>query len=255
MSTNPLLSNRKTRWIFLSPHLDDAVYSCGGLISYLSENGIAVEIWTIFSDQEPDESLLTEYAQTLHQRWETGNQSYNLRKIEDTIACKTVGAKQEHLGFYDCIYRTLPKTGKPVVSSNEDLFGRVDPAEEPLMELITEAMLFRLTEPSIWVCPLGVGNHIDHQITRQAAEATRKLMLYYADLPHAIQLPVQGIPGMIQLKFDLPESNINTWGKANLQYISQFSSFWRDAEDMAAQYSTYLERYKGMPLWLPKPAV
>jgi len=251
MSTQSFLSSRKTRWIFLSPHLDDAVYSCGGLIAYLSANGIRVEIWTVFTEQESDGSRLTDFARSLHQRWGTGDQPYSIRKEEDATASRTTGAKPAYLGFKDCIYRTLPESGNPTVGSEEELFGTVNKEETVLIEQITHELQERLVEPSVWVCPLGLGNHIDHQIVRRAAEAARKLMLYYGDLPYGLDLPVQAIPGFIQLTFNLPEPVIQVWGKANLQYVSQFSSFWKDAPEMASQYSAFLERYKGMPLWLP----
>jgi hypothetical protein len=34
------------RWIYLSPHLDDAALSAGGLIYEQTQAGIQVEIWT-----------------------------------------------------------------------------------------------------------------------------------------------------------------------------------------------------------------
>ncbi len=253
MSTKNFLSNRKTRWIFLSPHLDDAVFSCGGLIAYLSGNGINVEIWTIFSKQETDESRLTEYARSLHRRWGIDEQTVRTRVNEDRQACQTIGANSEYFGFKDCIYRELPATGKPVVNSDAELFGKLHPGEQYLIDEITSALKARQTEPSVWVCPLGLGDHIDHRIVRQAAEFADKLMLYYADLPYALERPVQTIPGLIQLSFNLPSTVVQTWGKANLQYASQISSFWKDAAEMAGQYSSFLERYQGMPLWLPNP--
>ena len=34
------------RWVYLSPHLDDAVFSAGGLIYEQAQGGLPVEIWT-----------------------------------------------------------------------------------------------------------------------------------------------------------------------------------------------------------------
>lgn len=249
-----LPTDRATRWIFLSPHLDDAVFSCGGLISFLSGNGIDVEIWTIFSDQEEDPECFTEFVRSLHTRWQSGDHPYEFRKREDATACKIVGARQVHFGYLDCVYRVLPESGKPVITSNEELLQGIRPEESYLVRKITSRLQKRLTESSIWVCPLGLGNHMDHQITRQAAEKVRQMMLYYADLPYAFRSPALSFPGMIQLSFDLPEKNIQQWGRANLQYVSQISTFWKDAAEMAGQYSRYLETYKGLPLWLSKPS-
>lgn len=254
MSTISLPIDRTSRWIFLSPHLDDAVFSCGGLISYLSEKKIPVEVWTIFSDQDTNPSNYTAYARSLHDRWQTGEHAYVMRKKEDAAACQTLGVSPVNLGYHDVIYRFLPDTGEPVVSSDAELFSAIKPGEQALLSQLAGELRSRVKEPSIWVCPLGLGQHVDHVITRQAAESTQKLLLYYADLPYGILLPVQSFDGMIQLAFNLPDKNVQMWAKAILQYSTQVSTFWKNAKEMASQYSAYLEKYKGMPLWLPKPA-
>jgi LmbE family N-acetylglucosaminyl deacetylase len=254
MTEIPFTSDRKTRWVFLSPHLDDAVFSCGGLISYLSEKGISTQIWTVFSDQTQEVSELTPFAQSLHSKWHAGDHPYIPRKEEDSRACKTVGAQKVHFGYLDCIYRRFPETNKPMVSSDEDLFRSIAPEEFPLVDQITADFRSRLEEPSIWVSPLSLGNHLDHRVVRSAAEKMRKLLLYYADLPYAFSIPPQSIPGMIQFSFDIPETNLNIWGKGVLQYSSQISSFWKNEKEMVEQYSAYLKHYNGLPLWLPKQA-
>jgi len=253
MPNTKLPVDRPTRWIFLSPHLDDAVFSCGGLISYLTESETPVEIWTIFSDQDNEVSRLSEYARSLHSRWGAGDYPYLIRKEEDHSACKMVGATPVHFGFLDCIYRVLPASGKAVVVSDKDLVNSEITAEQPLIRQVSDELMKRISDTAMWVCPLSLGGHIDHRITRMAAEATHKLMLYYADLPYAIARPVQSFNGMIRLSLHLPEENVQKWGKANLQYASQISSFWKDGVEMASRYSDYLDRYNGMPLWLPNP--
>ena len=230
------------------------MFSCGGLISYLSGKGISVDIWTIFSDQEEDISGLTPFAKTLHSRWQVGDHPYIARKEEDTRACKSIGANQEHLGYLDCIYRRFPETNEAVVSLEEDLFGSLAPGEFVLVDQIADDLHTRLDEPSIWVCPLGLGGHLDHHITRMAAEKMRKLLLYYADLPYAFSIPPQIIPGMIQFSFDIPKENLDIWMKGASQYSSQISTFWKDKKDMKTQFSAFIKQYRGLPLWLPKPA-
>jgi LmbE family N-acetylglucosaminyl deacetylase len=254
MTEIPFSSNRNTRWIFLSPHLDDAVFSCGGLISYLAGKGIHVEIWTIFSDQPDDVSSLTTYAQSLHNRWQAGDHPYIARKAEDSQACRLLGAEQIHFGYLDCIYRRFSDSGKAVIESDDDLFGFIKEEEAPLIDRVTEDLKSRLVEPSIWVCPSNMGGHIDHRIVRAAAQKVRKLLLYYADLPYAFSIPPQIIPGMIQFSFDIPTQNQELWKKGVMQYASQITTFWKNEEEMASQYAAFLGKYKGLPLWVPKPA-
>jgi hypothetical protein len=253
MAEIPFTSNLTTRWIFLSPHLDDAIFSCGGLVSYLSEKGIKTEIWTIFSDQTENKASITHYAKTLHKRWETGDRPYVIRKEEDYKASQTVGAYPVHFGFLDCIYRRFPETGEPVVNSDDDLFGTISPGEMPLVDLIGGKLKSKLLEPSIWVCPLSLGGHVDHRIVRSAAEGCRKMLMYYADLPYAFSLPPRPIPGMIQFSLDIPRNNLEIWKQGVAQYSSQLSSFWKTKDEMASQYSEYVEQYNGLPLWIPSP--
>ncbi|VPT50118.1 N-acetylglucosaminylphosphatidylinositol deacetylase superfamily [Streptococcus pneumoniae] len=41
--------SNNTKYIFLSPHLDDAIFSCGDYISKLTSEGEIVLVITIFS--------------------------------------------------------------------------------------------------------------------------------------------------------------------------------------------------------------
>ena len=58
------------RWIYISPHFDDAVLSCGGLIFEQARQGIPVEIWTICAGDAPP-GPLSQLAQDCHVQWGT----------------------------------------------------------------------------------------------------------------------------------------------------------------------------------------
>ena len=78
-------------WIYLSPHLDDAAFSCGGLIWEQVKAGETVEVWTICAG-EPPEGELPPFARSLHDRWGTGGQTVARRRAEDQAACEVLGA-------------------------------------------------------------------------------------------------------------------------------------------------------------------
>ena len=59
------------RWIYLSPHFDDAVLSCGGLIWEQTQKGTQVEIWTINAGDPVDEPGSAMIAR-VHAMWQTG---------------------------------------------------------------------------------------------------------------------------------------------------------------------------------------
>ncbi len=67
------------RWIYISPHLDDAVLSCGGLIREQTSTKTQVEIWTVFSGDPPAGSL-SAFANFQHTQWGLGVEASSLRR-------------------------------------------------------------------------------------------------------------------------------------------------------------------------------
>jgi len=126
-------------WVYLSPHLDDAVLSCGGLIAAQVRLGHPVLILTVCAG-DPPAGELTPLARVLHERWQTGLQTAAVRRAEDLAACARLGAAARHLDLPDCIYRRSPKTGFPVISANEDLFAPIHPDEIPLVAALAERL-------------------------------------------------------------------------------------------------------------------
>jgi LmbE family N-acetylglucosaminyl deacetylase len=95
------------RWIYISPHFDDAVLSCGGLIWEQTQASIPVEIWTINAGDPPLETV-SELITRVHAMWKTGSpqETVRQRRIEDQNAAKQVGAKLIHYPMVDAIYRS-----------------------------------------------------------------------------------------------------------------------------------------------------
>ena len=88
----------------LSPHLDDAVLSCGGLIARWINRGYDVTVLTIFAG-DPPPGPLSPFAQELHSRWDQADGAVASRRAEDRIACGRLGASVAHLAFPDALYR------------------------------------------------------------------------------------------------------------------------------------------------------
>src|SRR6185436_21064645 len=100
------------RWIYLSPHLDDAALSAGGLIYDQTQSGMPVEIWT-FMCGDPHLKEYSPLTQTLHTQWgfADAQETVRGRRQEDHQAANILGAKAVHFDFLDCIYRR-DKNGK-----------------------------------------------------------------------------------------------------------------------------------------------
>ncbi|WP_299027460.1 PIG-L family deacetylase [uncultured Thermanaerothrix sp.] len=243
------------RWIYLSPHLDDAIFSCGGWIWYQTREGTEVEIWTLCAGDPPEEPL-SAYAQQLHQRWQTSLNAIAARRQEDLEACARVGAIPRHFPLPDCIYRRDPQHNHPIVNSDEDLFQPTLPASERLwVATVREWLTTALSGPSILVCPLGLGGHIDHHLTRAAAEGLgHPALWYYADFPYALRNcneSMRPVSTHGPYPLELPAEALEAWVEAIACYRSQLSTFWPDFAALNRELRHYYQNCKGQILWRP----
>jgi len=243
---------QNTKKIFLSPHLDDAVYSCGGIINELTSRGIPVEVWSIFT-ADPPEGNLSPFALSLHKRWkEKANPSW-IRREEDRHALALLNCTYRHLYYPDCIYRRDPLTNEPIIKKDEDLFSDDYVTEKDLLHNLVKDLKTRLPLGVEIISPLAMGGHIDHRITRMAAETLGRPLWFYADYPYAAKdpskveafLPEKAQPEVLELS----EEGILAWLKAILNYPSQISSFWKSVDEMNSEVRKYAGLPIGRTLW------
>ena len=72
--------------LYLSPHLDDAVYSCGGLIYQQTQAGQRVLVMTTCAGLPPS-GPLSPFAEALHTRWQvSATNAVTTRRTEDHAA-------------------------------------------------------------------------------------------------------------------------------------------------------------------------
>jgi hypothetical protein len=156
--------------LFLSPHLDDAVFSCAGRILNEKRAGAEVIIATLFSHCGKNSDRRLEY---------------HSRRREDRAAARRVGAKTIWLGLpdapsrcsYYCSFRTL-------------IFGEA-PGESDWKPKIAQHLedLVGQLQPDRIYAPLAVGNHIDHRLTFEAALKLKhppSSRLFYEERPYAL---------------------------------------------------------------------
>jgi LmbE family N-acetylglucosaminyl deacetylase len=261
-------------WIYLSPHLDDAAFSCGGLIweqaqaSAAAQSGVAaqasvaaragiaagekVAIWTICAGDPP--GRLSSLAETLHARWgipsNSGGEAIARRREEDLRACRLLGATPRHFPIPDCIYRF--REGAPLYDSEEALFGELNPAETGLVEELS-VWLAQIVPPGAnLVCPLTLGGHVDHRLVRRAVEKLGRDLWYYADYPYVVREGAQLDDLTANLRsvlFQVSKEGRRAWEQAVATYASQISSFWENTAAMRDSLRAYLKEQGGVRLW------
>jgi LmbE family N-acetylglucosaminyl deacetylase len=234
------------KWIYLSPHLDDAVLSCGGMIWEQVKSGLVVEIWTICAGFPPA-TPLSPVAQALHDRWQTPaslREGVSSRRAEDVLACRRLGAAPLHFDIPDCVYRRLP-SGEPVVVEDQGMFAPIHLGETYLVEEIYRQIKSELPSQTCLVSPMTVGGHMDHRIVRAAAERLGQRLLYYADYPYAAAV------GSFSREYSLPVSlaGLQAWQDGIAAYRSQISTFWAGRPGLDAQVQAYWQEGMGNFLW------
>jgi LmbE family N-acetylglucosaminyl deacetylase len=242
------------KWIYLSPHLDDIAFSCGGQIWDLTNRGQSVEIWTISAGDPPDD-ILSPLAQALHLNWGLGLDVVQIRREEDQQACEIIGAVPRYFSYLDCIYRKTP-VGEFYYSSEGDIFGGLDPREMDLIDMLSNQLLEELPKEARVVAPLGIGNHVDHELTRKAANRLGIPITFYADYPYAREVDGKQTLEFMELsnewkfeEFPVSEVGLEKWILAARAYRSQVNTFWVNDEDLDLQireFSGFSGRFK---LW------
>lgn len=176
--------------VYLSPHYDDAVLSCGGMIHQYTQAGKAVLVVTIFAAPPPSNEPFSAFAQELHATWGNSADIIAVRQAEDQAALTLLGADYLRLNLTDCIYRGRPEHGEWYYTDNDSLFGPVHLHDRSLADQIVAAVT-ELVPPgrqTILYAPLAIGHHVDHQITRAAAWQLWQqgwTVAFYEDYPYA----------------------------------------------------------------------
>ena len=240
------------RWIYLSPHLDDAVLSAGGLIYEQSKSGIPVEIWTFMCGYPLDEEY-SQFAALNHSMWgyASAEEVVQERRGEDKNAAAIVGAKTLHFDFLDCIYRRG--------SNGEWLYSEIavppHKADAGLPSQIAEAITPRLFPDDVLVCQVSVGSHVDHVILRQAAELLKRPLRYDIDVPYIFYKPQELEPKSARMKesiHSVTEIGLEAWQEAVLAYKSQIPALgpvFDTPEKVHESIQTYWSERKGIRLF------
>lgn len=237
------------RYIYLSPHLDDAVLSAGGLIYEQSRSGIPVEIWSFMCGFPPDDDL-SPLAQSLHYQWgtTTAEETIRVRRAEDARAGEIIGAKTFHFDFLDCIYRR----GKDGEWLYGDVFVPSHEAEADLPAQIAQVMVAWLKPDDMVICQLAVGSHVDHVLVRKAAEMLGRPLMFDADIPYLLNHPNELEPKTARMKESLltvSEAGFGSWLEAAETYASQLSTLFESRDEMQGRLRGYWSERGGIRLW------
>jgi LmbE family N-acetylglucosaminyl deacetylase len=183
--------------LFVSPHLDDAVLSCGALLSHLAGT-CPVTVLTVFSAAaQPAKSGLAARKTLRNLGIADAEAHFEERRAEDIEVLMEAGASWIHLGLTDALFRRVGHSAKDPAATGRAAYptfrfdagrGRIASSDASLAAEV--GVMIREAAASSGATtvfgPLGIGRHVDHLITRNAVTASEVDAIYYSDFPYSI---------------------------------------------------------------------
>jgi len=165
-----------THIVAISPHLDDAAFSVGGLLASRARAGDRVTIVTCFTVNvaEPTGFAL---ACQLDKGLGPEVDYMALRRAEDHAACAVIGATAVHLPLLEAPHRGYASAPELFAARRDD-----DAMLAPLSAALAEQIA--LLSPDLLLGPLAIGNHVDHWLVRDALETCGAPILLWEDWPY-----------------------------------------------------------------------
>lgn len=186
--------------MFVSPHFDDAILSCGGLISNSIQRGKSIQICTVFTEIQKENNKLSQVIKKYVaedmgilesnvdiqecEKWIT------LRRQEDERACKYLGCKKRELKYLDAIFRL--ERNQYIYDTEESLFKKA--YETTLVNELIEQFIVLCKDFDVCFFPMAIGSHIDHRILHRVGLSIAKrynYVYYYHEIPYCIGKEMQ----------------------------------------------------------------
>jgi LmbE family N-acetylglucosaminyl deacetylase len=168
--------------LFLSPHLDDVAFSCGGAARRLADAGWDAVLCTVFTRSVPQPEGFALACQ-LDKGLGPEVDYMALRRAEDAEAAG-------HLRTSEVLWLDLPEAPHRGYESAPALFGPFSPHDGVEAEL-EAALAPLLVSHDLVLAPQGIGEHVDHRRVRDVVLklAPGARTAWYRDTPYAIRHP------------------------------------------------------------------
>ena len=201
-----------SRLVVLSPHLDDAVLSCGALMNHARKE-TPITVVTFFTEGGAPPYTYSARSYLRHTRDRHANSLFLARRAEDQAVLEGTGISYVHAGLTEILFRRrtrpllnrLPWASRliPELSYLYPTYnlhvvrGGISVDDVSTIRRILDTIdHLPPTSSTLFLAPLGVGGHKDHIIVRTAAELSGQRVAYYSDFPYNIRYSVD--PSFVQ---------------------------------------------------------
>ena len=175
----------------LSPHLDDAIFSVGGILALLNQQNCDVHVVTCFTASVPNPVGFALECQ-LSKGISESVDYMELRRQEDYSACTSIGARATWL--------PLPEAPHRGYTNAQMLFSSCLPEDMIEEDLYVQLQThIKDNHPDLILYPKGIGNHVDHgkvvsAVNRLRNQFSNISFLQWLDEPYLSRSGNEGAP-------------------------------------------------------------
>lgn len=220
--------------IILSPHTDDAVLSCGSLLTKLAGKK-DITVVNIFSNaNKKPYTVSARKFMKYSLGYSDSTKLYTERINEDKKVLSQFSIEPIDLGLPDALFRRKKKQvllGKYIAEFDHvyptyrfHILGKISQDDEALSVLRKKLAIYNNKKTLIFA-PFGIGNHVDHRIVRMVSEELFANLILYSDFPYNVRTGSYGDADknqyIIRLKPDVDKKNMVLKG-----YKTQFSGLF-----------------------------
>jgi len=228
---------KKVACVFISPHQDDAILSCGELISQISGK-TDVTVVNVFTKAHEKPYTLSA-KQFLKNSYSSDAETlYKERKAEDKKVLSNFSVSIIDLNFQDALFRKnkkssflgtlLPEVDHIYPTYRWHIVKGISKRDYAVDDLKKKLKIFTKKNTLIFA-PVGIGNHADHLAVRKACEeicASESIVLY-SDFPYNMRLQTIGAPFKNGEKYII-EPNMTKKTKLIKGYKTQLDGLFPD---------------------------
>lgn len=191
----------KINLYFISPHLDDAILSCGDLLSKLS-GGVNITVVNVFTEASCGPYTLSANNFLKQCNYRDAFELFKERREEDKRIWDELGVKIINLGFIDAQWRKkdrlnfFQRKASIFVPEFSHIYptyrwhvakGEVSKWDNGMIDNIKKEILniVNTKERYLIFCPLAVGSHVDHVLVKDCClEVFGKNVILWSDFPY-----------------------------------------------------------------------
>lgn len=171
--------------LVLSPHADDAVFSCADHINYWIKRAHRVSVCTVFTKFSSGKVSLDAKKYVLNSGYSDILLFEKARNEEDIQALNYLGVKYLTPNLFDGAFRIF--NDQLVYKSFNKLFSGITPTVDGItIDRLCHFLEVIHDDYDLVVAPLGIGNHADHLITSLCSKicVPHDRLAYYLDVPY-----------------------------------------------------------------------